>query len=92
MTKKAINLIEFNKLSKEMQLDILHRDGVHVGKRIVNGKKMILHQLYGFYVEISYKNYRKEISYMATSENPEILEPYLNQIHIKDLDKDKDGK
>ncbi len=90
MTKKAINLKEFNLLSKEMQLNILQRDGVHVGKRIVDAQKMILYQLYGFYVEISYKDYRKDVNFISTSESSEILEPYLNQIHIRDLDKDND--
>ncbi len=92
MTKKVVNISEFNTLSKEMQLDILQRDGAHVGKRIVNGKKMILYQLYGFYVEISYKDYRKDINSITTSESSEIVEPYLNQIHIRDLDKDDDKK
>ena len=89
MTKKAINFLEFNELSKEMQLHILHKDGVHVGKRKIDGKVVILFQLYSFYVEVYYKDYRKEVEHMLTSENPDILQPYLKQIHIRDLDKGK---
>jgi len=89
MTKKAISLEEFNTLSQDMQLNILQKDGVHVGKRVVEGRKVILYQLYGFYIEVSYLEYRKKIDYLASSESAEILEPYLNQIHIRDLDKKK---
>jgi hypothetical protein len=83
MTKKAINLAEYKELSWELQFDILHSDGAHIGKRVVRGQSVILFQLYGFYVEVYYKDYRREISHIITSESVDILQPYLDQIHIR---------
>ena len=90
MTKRAISLAEFQELSNDMQLDILQVDGAHVGKRNFMGNKVILFQLYGFYVEVHYITYRKEVSHFITSDNSEILQPYLNQIQVQGLDKGLD--
>ncbi|MFL5741604.1 MAG: hypothetical protein ACJ75B_15370 [Flavisolibacter sp.] len=91
MTKKAIGLVQFNELTQEEQFDILHRDGVHVGKRKVGRQTVILFQLYGFYVEVYYKHYRKEIDHTITSSSADILQPYLEQIRVKGL-KGDNGK
>jgi hypothetical protein len=88
MTKKVINLAEYKELSWDLQLNILHQDGVHVGKRVIQGQRIILFQLYGFYVEVYYSDYRKEVSHIITSASADILQPYLDQIHIRDLDQD----
>jgi hypothetical protein len=88
MTKKAISFAEYNELSKSLQLDILQRDGVHVGKRTVEGQVVILFQLYGFYVEVFYRQYRRDVAAIHTSASAEILQPYLDQIRIRGLDKD----
>jgi hypothetical protein len=90
MTKKAIGLTEFGKLSLIEQLNLLHKSGVHVGKRIVNGKKVILYQINDFYAEVYYTQYRKEVDTVLISKDVEIIQPYLGQIEIRDLDKNKD--
>lgn len=90
MTKKALGLIEFNELALRLQLEILHRDGVHVGKRKIRNQLIILFQLYSFYVEVHYKEYRKTIDHIITSDSTDILQPYLDQIHVRDL-KNKDN-
>ncbi|HZF63435.1 MAG TPA: hypothetical protein VEZ55_03070 [Chitinophagaceae bacterium] len=91
MTKRALSLEEFNELSKELKLDILHRDGVHVGKRMIDQENVILFQLYAFYVEVRYKQYRKVVTQILTSRSSDILQPYLDQIHIPDLNKNRKG-
>lgn len=88
MTKKALGLAQFNTLPEYLKFTLLHRDGVHVGKRIVEGQTVILLQLYSFYVEVYYKEYRKEIAYLISSESTELLTPYLDQINIKGFDKE----
>ncbi len=90
MTKKVLRLREFLELSEKEQFELLHFDGVHVGKRKVSSQTVILFQLYGFYVEVYYKQYRKVIDHVVTSENTDILQPYLDQIHIRDLKNGKD--
>jgi hypothetical protein len=89
MTKKILGPQEFKELEEDIQLTLLHNDGVHVGKRKLHGKTLILFQLYSFYVEILYKEYRKKIYYMLVSADTEMLQPYLDQIHVRDLQKHK---
>ncbi|MGN6164614.1 MAG: hypothetical protein ACTHOF_08740 [Flavisolibacter sp.] len=88
MTKKALGLAEFEEMAFDLQFEVLHRDGVHVGKRKVDDQIVILFQLYTFYVEVHYIQYRKVIDHIVTAEGTDILQPYLDQIHVKDL-KDK---
>lgn len=89
MTKKLIGLGEFLELPAELQFEMLHRDGVYVGKRKVADQAVLLMQLYGFYVEVYYKAYRKEIDRIVTSDQTDILTPYLDQINIKDFNKNE---
>jgi hypothetical protein len=91
MTKKAIGLEEFRQLLQEQQFDLLHKDGVYIGKRKPGKQTIVLFQLYSFYVEVHYRKYRKEIDHLVTSDDTAILQPYLEQIPIRDLDKN-DGK
>lgn len=89
MTKKALSLTEFIDLPQELQFEVLHKHGVYVGKRKVDQQSAVLFQLHGFYVEVFYKQYRKIIGHLITSDSTDILQPYLDQINIKDLNDDK---
>lgn len=89
MTKKVLRLQDFLELPEEERLELLQSDSVHVGKRKVGKQTVILLQLYGFYVEVFYKEYRKVIARIETSDSTDILQPYLEQIHIRDLRKGK---
>ena len=91
MTKKAIGLAEFIGLSQETQLRLLHSEGVFVGKRKLGKHTVILLQLYGFYVEVFYKRYRRIIDHLVMSNDVEILQPYLDQIEVRDLNKKTKG-
>jgi hypothetical protein len=91
MTKKAIGSTEFNELSEEVQFAILHSDGVYVGKRKVGKQTVVLFQLYGFYVEVYYKQYRKKIDHIVTSDSTDILQPYMSQIQVRDINKEVEG-
>jgi hypothetical protein len=89
MTKKALSLTEFMNLPQELQFTVLHKHGVYVGKRKVEKQTIVLFQLHGFYVEVYYKQYRKIIDHIITSESTDILQPYLDQINIRDLNNGK---
>jgi hypothetical protein len=89
MTKRVLRLGEFLELSLHEQFVLLQADGVHVGKRKVGAQPVILFQLYGFYVEVYYQQYRKVVDNIITSESTDILMPYLDQIHIRDLKKNE---
>ena len=88
MTKKAIGLADFEKLSLKEQLDLLYTDGVHIGKRLVDGQPVILYQLNGFYAEVYFIAYRREVDKIIISNDIDIVHPYLDQIRIRDMDKD----
>jgi hypothetical protein len=85
MTKRALSLSEFINLPPELQFDDLHKHGVYIGKRRVHKQVIVLFQLHGFYVEVHYKQYRKTIDHIITSATTEILQPYLDQINVRDL-------
>ena len=91
MTKKALSLTEFMDLPQELQFEVLHKHGVYVGKRKVDRQSIVLFQLHGFYVEVFYKQYRKTIDHIITSNSTEILQPYLDQINIRDFNEGKKG-
>jgi len=82
MTKKAIGLSEYNELSQDQQFEMVHHDGVYVGKRKVGKQIVVLFQLYGFYVEVYYKHYRKHVDHTITSDSTDILQPYIDQIQV----------
>ena len=89
MTKKILGLAEFLALLPAQQFDLLHSDGVYIGKRKADGQTIILFQLHGFYVEVHYRRYRRDVEQMVTSDEVGILQPYLEQIHVRDLKKYK---
>ena len=92
MTKKLIRLADFIKLTQERQFDILHQDGVYVGKRKMAKQTVVLFQLYAFYVEVFYSQYRKQADRVVVSEDPEFLLPYIDQVHVKDLGQNAETK
>ena len=85
MTKKALSLTEFTTLPRERQLKLLQEHGVYVGKRRVDELTAVLFQLHAFYVELFYKVYRKVVDHIDISDDPDILQPYLNQVNVRDL-------
>lgn len=79
-------------LPEELQFDVLHKHGVYVGKRKIDKQSIVLFQLHGFYVEVYFKQYRKIIDHIVTSNDIDILQPYLEQINITDLNVDRKGE
>ena len=90
MTKKAIGLDEYNALTQDQQLNLLHRDGAYIGKRKLNNQAVVLFQLYGFYVELHYKKYRRQIASITTTKDVGIVQPYIDQINISGFQNNAD--
>jgi len=87
MTKKQTSAAEFKTLSQEEKLALLRQDGVYVGK-VSRGKNInILFQLYHFYVEVRYNNYRRTVAGISVSEDLALLSPYIDQVIVRELDK-----
>jgi len=86
MTKRFIGLDEFKDLPLTSQLDLLQKDGVYIGKQALDGQPVILYQINNFYVEVYYKEYRKDVAKLLVSDNIEMVHPYLGQVRVKGLD------
>jgi hypothetical protein len=89
MTKRQIDLVAFQKLEWQKQLDLLYKDGVHIGKKRIENKTAILYQLNHFYVEVIYEVYRKKINTIRHFTELNCLESYIDQVPVRDLDKKK---
>jgi hypothetical protein len=80
-----MNLFDFQLLSMHDQVKVLYEQGVYIGKRRNNDYTALLYQLEGFYVEISYRQYRRHIDRIYCSASTSILDPYLEQIDVVHL-------
>lgn len=67
------------------KIQLLQAEGVYVGKQKINGSIILLFQIYSFYVEIQYKEYRKKIASVKVTEHTNVLNVYLLQIDINEL-------
>jgi hypothetical protein len=86
MTQKAIDLEDFQELTTDEQARLLQRDGTYVGKREEDGRTAVLFQLHSFYVEIWYQEYRRHIDLIVSSKSTALLQPYLDQVPLRDLE------
>ena len=80
-----MTLPEFKLMDYEKQVDLLHKEGVYVGKRKIFSQTVMLFQLHTFYVEVYYRVYRKVIDHLNCTSSTETLEPYLEQINVEEV-------
>jgi len=80
-----MTLPEFKLMDYEKQIDLLHKEGVYVGKRKIFSRTVILFQLHTFYVEVYYRVYRKVIDHLNYTSSTETLDPYLEQINVEEV-------
>jgi len=80
-----MTLSGFQELCLQEKTRLLHKEGVYIGKRRKDAQIMLLYQLEGFYVEVCYYRYRRDISHIRTSASVQLLEPYLDQIPVENL-------
>jgi hypothetical protein len=77
---------EYNLLNQQQQAVVLYNKAVYVGKHRVNDKVRVLYQLENFYVEVSYHKYRYYIDTIECTTSTAILNPYLDQVDISELE------
>lgn len=80
-----MKLYDFSLLTRSEQTDLLYKEGIYVGKRLLNGHIVLLYQVDGFYVEVIYKKYRCSISSVYAFSSIAGIDAYLENIDIKDL-------
>ena len=74
--------INLSHLTLSDQLEYLYTDGVYLSKRKIGDRIVLLYHLSNTYVEIYYKEYRKEAEHIVYSNDAAILDPYLSEIKL----------
>ncbi|HWJ92224.1 MAG TPA: hypothetical protein VNR87_13995 [Flavisolibacter sp.] len=75
---QIMELNEFERLSANVKIDLLHREGVYVGKCKNGSSVSVLYQFEGFYVEIFYRKYRSQIESIKCFTSALGIDAYLN--------------
>jgi hypothetical protein len=78
-------LNDFTQLGNEKKAALLYNEGVYIGKRRVGTTRIILYQFEGFYAEIHYRKYRRDIEKIVCFATTAKLDPYLEEIHVEHL-------
>jgi hypothetical protein len=75
---QTMELNEFERLSAHDKIDLLHKEGVYVGKCRKGDTIAVLYQFDGFYVEIFYRKYRSHIQRINCFRSTSGIDPYLD--------------
>jgi hypothetical protein len=73
---------EFTHLSLHKKAALLYKQGVYIGKRKQGQSVVLLYQLEGFYAEVFYRTYRREIDRISCFSGTRRLDPYLAGINV----------
>lgn len=77
---------KFLKENETEKMGILQREGVYIGKRTIGERPAMLFQLGSYYVEVVYRDYRKDIEEINVSVSLDLLKPYLDQVEVEWLE------
>lgn len=67
------------------QKNIAFESGAYLANRFIEGFRILLFQLEGFYVELFYHPETNEIAWARSFDSTDELEPYLQNINVSDL-------
>lgn len=73
---------DFVKENEKEKMDLLQNEGAYIGKRVLGDRSAILFQLGSFYVEVIYRDYRKDTEEINVSAGLDLLKPYLDQVNV----------
>jgi hypothetical protein len=80
-----MNIVEFNRLENDHQIELVWQKGEIVSSRVEGFYKYLLLQLYSFYVEIRFDTRIDVLEFETHSVNAYQIEPYLEKINIDEL-------
>ncbi len=60
--------------------------GVHIGERVEGEHKIILYQMFSFYVELYYHMEFNVLRRLKSFSSVELLDAYINQFDLNDID------
>lgn len=76
---------DFVRLPEEGKTTLLYEHGVYIGKRKQSNLIVVLYQLHGFYAEVFYRTYRREIDRISCFSGTARLDPYLTDMDVVHL-------
>lgn len=80
-----MNIVEFNLLSFDGKASLLTKYGKYLDQRTTKeGARIMIYDLFGFYVEVSYRFDRK-VQYLRAVNNIFDTETYLDSINLLHL-------
>ncbi len=80
-----MTLHNFTVLQDKEKIDLLYNQGVYIGKRKVGIASVVLYQLEGFYAEVFYRKYRRNIEKIFCFAGTSRLDPYLTEMNVEHL-------
>ncbi len=80
-----MTLYEFNSLDETGQHEAVWYNGVMVGDRIEGEHKIILYQLFSFYVELFYNADHKVLQRLKSLSNTELLDGYIDKFNLNTM-------
>lgn len=80
-----MTLYEFNMLENDDQYSAVWEHGIHIGERIEGPQKLILYQMFSFYVELYYSVEDNKLTKLRSFSSIKCLDPYLPYIDISNL-------
>lgn len=80
-----MRLHDFIRLPEKEKATLLYEQGVYIGKRRQGTTAVVLYQLDGFYAEVFYRTYRREIDHISCFSGTARLDPYLADINVEYL-------
>lgn len=80
-----MTLFDFSRLHDREKISLLYEYGVYIGKRKTSGTTIVLYQFEGYYAEIFYHTYRRQIERISCFAGTAKLDPYLREINLEHL-------
>ena len=77
-----MTLYQYNDLDEAEQHEAIWEHGVHIGERIEGEYKIILYQIFSFYVELRYHIEHNVLKGARSFSSTEQLKPYTDKIDI----------
>ncbi len=80
-----MTLYEFNDLDELEQHEAIWEYGVMIGDRFEGEHRIILYQLFSFYVELFYQQEHNVLRKLRSFCSTELLDAYLTQFNLNEL-------
>ena len=80
-----MTLYQYNDLDEMEQHEAIWEHGVHIGERIEGEYKIILYQIFSFYVELFYHMEFNVLRRLRSFSNTECLDAYIRKFDLKDI-------